>query len=420
MKRVRIGIIGAGAVTEWGLLPLLSGPDAVAPPDTGAWWGRRPLTNTEIQYQAPARPEVVALADIDGARAERVAFSWRVRAHYDNWRLMLKEVELDALFCLAPPDVSADIILAAGKSVKWLWVDGPPAPNAVSARQLADKMSGRPGFVWCAHPVRHAAGHRAAKRLVEKGNIGPLSALSLRWGLPFHSATPDKTAGRTADAAPYLASSYAAFDFLLPFAAWQRGMRGLCGRVTGAESSGSTNLLLHLDRGVSATALFSGSDNWSSSLPRLEACGTQGRSLICEAGRRLWVHEPRESARFLEPPGLASYISAANVAGLAEDVKAFLAAVAGQEPVSDGHIQTETSGLAEAAQILGCLEAAGEAVATDRMIEWGPVPSAATSPAKKPKIELVTDGPRTSWPSRNNIDSIFPDEAAEDTLTLPL
>lgn len=419
MKRVRIGIIGAGAVTEWGLLPLLSGPDAVSPPDTGAWWGRRPLTQSEIRYQAPALPEVVALADIDGALAQRVASSWRIRAHYDSWRLMLKEVEFDALFCLAPPEASAEIILAAGRSVKWLWMDGPPAPTAVSARQLADKMEGRPGFVWCAHPLRHAAGHRAAKRLVEKGNIGPLTALALRWGLPFHSAVAGKATGGR-DAAPYLASTYAAFDFLLPFAAWQRGMRGLCGRVSGAESQGSTNLLLQLDRGVSATMLFSGSDSWSSSLPRLEACGTQGRSIVCEAGRRLWVHEPRESARFLEPPGLASYISAANIAGLAEDVKAFLAAVAGQEPVSDGRIQTETSGLVEAAQILGCLEAAGEAVAGGRIVEWGPVPSAAKPAGKQQKMELVTDVDRASWASRNSIDSIFPNDSAEDTLTLPL
>src|SRR5215216_5986156 len=104
MRRVRIGIIGASAVTEWALLPALSGPDALTPPDSGAWWGRRPGAHAEIHYQPPALPDVVALCD-DEARARRVAEAARVRAVYTDWRQMLREVPLDALLCAAGPDV---------------------------------------------------------------------------------------------------------------------------------------------------------------------------------------------------------------------------------------------------------------------------------------------------------------------------
>jgi hypothetical protein len=75
--------------------------------------------------------------------------------------------------------------------------------------------------------------------------------------------------------------------------------------------------------GVTATALFSGSESWSAPLPRLEVCGTQGRGLVCEAGRRLWLHQPRETAHLLEPPGMIAHVTAANVLGVAEDLKAF-------------------------------------------------------------------------------------------------
>src|SRR5688500_12101189 len=112
MRRVRIGIIGAGAVTEWALLPALSGPDALTPPDSGAWWGRRPGAHAEIQYQPPAQADIVALCDAELPKARRVGETARVRAVYSDWRQMLQEVPLDAVLCAAGPDVAAEVILA--------------------------------------------------------------------------------------------------------------------------------------------------------------------------------------------------------------------------------------------------------------------------------------------------------------------
>jgi len=356
MKRVRIGIIGAGGATEWAVLPVLSGPDAVSPPDSGAWWGRRPLLDSAISYQAPARPEVVAIADRDGARAERLAASWRIRASYSDWRLMLREVELDAILCLAPPAVAAEVIVGAGVAVRHLWLDGPPALSSSATRSLDQRLQGRALRVWCGHPLRVAAAHRAARRLLERGQVGEVSALGLRWPMPL-GALPDvlHDAGET----PYFASSYAALDLLLDFAG---ASRGAC-QIMAAQSGGATSLLLRFSNGVSATALFAGAENWSAPLPRLEICGTQGRSIVCEGGRRLWLHEPRESARLLEPPGLAAHVSSANIAGLAEDLKAFLAATV--EPLES----PETPGLGDAANALEVLEAAGRAVGSGQIVE---------------------------------------------------
>ncbi len=448
MRRVRIGIIGAGAVTEWAVLPALSGPDIVAPPDTGAWWGRRPGSSSDIRYQAPACPEVVALADADLSRAQRVGAAARVRAIYSDWRLMLREVEMDALLCLAPPAVAAEVAGGAGAAVRWLWIDGPPAPTAAETLALARRLEGRSLHVWCAHPLRQAAAHRAAWRLIERDALGAVSALALRWGTPFHIVEPippreaqrreaasgeaatqratasaamasaamasaaqtsaaqmDKTqAGGPAEArrsghsggatsdAPHLAPSYAALDMLLAFARAappraNAGARGTAGKpasgtaggaagnaassdgastafvessamsnsvrssgsvngiasggampvgamsastatVMAAQCGGVLSLWLSFAHGPTATALFSGAEAWSAPLPRLEVCGTQGRSLVCESGRRLWLHQPREAAHLLEPPGLAAHVSAANVIGLTEDIKAFLTACA--------------------------------------------------------------------------------------------
>ena len=396
MRRVRIGIIGAGAVTEWALLPALSGPDSLTPPDSGAWWGRRPGAHTEIQYQPPAQPDVVAICDADGARARRVGEAARVRAVYEDWRQMLREVPLDAVFCAAGPDVAAEVILAMRGALgpRHLWVDGPPAPTAQAAsdleKLLVPPLPGRGLQLWCARPLRQAAAHRAAWRLLERDTIGPVAGLSLRWGaglfrpreVPANSSNGAAKA-LSRDDALALASSYAAADLLLAFAAPARAeseFQPLAAPVAvlGAQRADVATLWLHFADGASALALFASAENWSSPLPRLEICGTEGRSIVCEGGRRLWLHEPREAARLWEPPGLAVQVSAANLAGVVEDAKAFLAASV-VEPHKAARSAEIRSPMESAVRALRVVEAAAPSLRSGRVVEIEPSGPRATS-----------------------------------------
>ena len=539
MRRVRIGIIGAGAVTEWAVLPALSGPDIMAPPDTGAWWGRRPGSSSDIRYQAPACPEVVALADADLSRAQRVGAAARVRAIYADWRLMLREVEMDALLCLVPPAVAAEVAGSAGAAVRWLWIDGPPAPTLAETLALARRLQGRSLRVWCAHPLRQAAAHRAAWRLIERDTLGAVSALSLRWGTPFHIAEPtarretviggtmtgeaasrkmesradgtqqlqataaqtntaqtDKSlAGRPAEArrngnagvvtsdAPHLSPSYAALDMLLAFsraappranaangtangagrdaaakdaattvptesaAVSNSGMSGIVSdgtppvsavsastSVMAAQCGGALSLWISFAHGPTATALFSGAEAWSVPLPRLEVCGTQGRSLVCESGRRLWLHQPREAAHLLEPPGLAAHVSAANVIGLSEDLKAFLTACAeDQSGAAGASISAAVNGasrdaasrdgasanfhsLSGAARALQLVEAVNESLAVGGPVA---VPSLRETAPSHESL-LARDGGAAHGAQPNAPGSSAGGRVAEAGVTLPL
>jgi predicted dehydrogenase len=387
MRRIRIGILGAGAATEWAIIPALSGPDATQPPDIGAWWGRRPLSSSDIRYQAPARPDIVALCDPDGERAERVASSARIRAVYSDWRLMLREVPLDALICATNSLLSAEVVTGANAAVKWLWVDGPPAPSSLATQQLQKLLAGRANRVWCAPSLRLAWAHRAASRAVERGRIGAPLAFHFRWPFPLcaPNANTRDVSTHIAHDSVHLSSSYAAFDLLLALAAHRpensehnenerygfaqaRPLRSVSSRgacVSASENGGATSLLIQLAGGVQATALFASADSWNAPLPRVEICGTQGRSLVCEAGRRMWLHQPREATEFREPPGLAPNISAANVLGVAENLKAFLAACAadGEKTHSGKDVErvTETS-LRSAFHALHLLESAGQSL----------------------------------------------------------
>ncbi len=344
MQRVRVAIIGAGAATEWALLPALSGPDAVAPPDTGAWWSRRPALAGDIRYQAPARPEVVALSDANAKRAAEVARAARVPGVYADWRQMLREVTPDAVFWPAGDEgnpkseigrpESVEVVRAlAGAGTRWLWLEGLPARSAQGLELLSLALAGRNLHLWPAAPLRHAAAHRAARRLIERGAI---TALQLRWPFPFDDA--------------HFGASYAALDLVLSFLP---GGAGTPRCVMAGQREGNASLWLNFSSGATATLLFGAADAWNAPLPRLEITGTQGRFLICEAGRRLSHFVPREAARHWEPPGLAPHVSAPGVAGVAEDVKAFLAACAGTAPL----LGAETA-LFEPARALTLLEAA--------------------------------------------------------------
>ena len=328
MQQVRIAVIGASAAVEWAILPVLSGPDALSPPDSGAWWSRRPAAGGDIRYQAPAAPLVVALCEAPperewgrnapiSARLQTMARAARVGATYSDPLALLREVPLDALLLAEPEAFSPAAVAALAASApglkngvcapRWLWIDGPPARSSGDLNAWARAVAGRNPALWMAAPLKRAAAHRAARRLLERDGIGPVTALQARFPFALDSAR--------------WGAAYAAFELMLSLLVPTPLPLEV---VASRHADGAANVLLRFAGGVSLSALFGAADNWNAPLPRIEVCGTQGRSLICESGRRLSHYVPREAARVWEPPGMAPHLSAANLAGYAEDLKAFL------------------------------------------------------------------------------------------------
>ena len=400
MQRVRIGIIGVGISVEWAILPALCGSDALSPPDTGAWWSRRPAPSGDIRYQAPAQPEIVALCAPPseektpriGAkispRLEMLGRAARGAALYENPKFLLREMALDALLIaagdedeFAPAPLAQLVSSAPGAkngiaAPRWIWIDGPPARTLADLGAFARATAGIGPNLWIAAPLKRAAAHRAARRLLERDGIGEVTAIQARFPFPLDAAR--------------FGAAYAAFDLLLSFVP---GGMGMPQNVTAhRHSDGAASILLKLAGGATITALFGAADAWNAPLPRVEICGTQGRFVVCEAGRRLWHHVPREGARLWEPPGLAAHVSASNVSGYAEDLKAFLAVC-----INNPAPFNAERALDDAARALGALEAtllALESGETQTIEARGPqnlaspIPAPQSAPPRNLTLEL--------------------------------
>ena len=399
MRRVRIGIIGAGSLVEGGVLPALSSAALLQPPDEGAWWLKRPSSHVDIAYQAPCRAEVVALCDADSERAHSVASAHRVRAVYADWRAMLAEVPLDVLMVATEPVTTHKVLCDLGMRrfdgvAPWIWVAGPPALDAHAAREVARLHAHR--AVWLARPLRWASAHRAARLWLDRDEIGRLSALGLRWSAPLFrpisvtretrkdaqstlssnlvsAAAMPKTEAAVIPSinapAPHFASSFAAFDLVMGMASG-RGEDGLRTpqSVAAVEQSGSSAVLMKLSGGAVATVLFGAADEWNAPLPRLELVGEDGRFLVCESGRSVRLSQPREPSREVSLPGLSIAAPPAAVAGIIEELKVFFAL---WSQAASRHASVEIPQFADlrgATPVLQAMEAAAEAARSGQTV----------------------------------------------------
>ena len=151
---------------------------------------------------------------------------------------------------------------------------------------------------------------------------------------------------------------------------------------TGGGTQGAHNFWWKMSGGATATLFLGAADAWNAPWPHLEIIGTQGRSLVCQAGRRVGLLVPREATRWWEPPGLAPHVSAANIAGLGEDIKAFLATCVGTAPL----VGAETV-LGEPGRALTLCQAAQDALQSGEMqfLTARPWQTAPTAPQPTPR-----------------------------------
>ncbi len=110
MEKIRIGIVGLGSIAQTTHLPILT-----KMPDV----------------------EVIAVCDIERAKAQFVADKFRVRRYYNNYEKMLVvEQELDAVIICTPTLCHKDMAIAAFEAQRHVLVEKPLARSAKEADEI--------------------------------------------------------------------------------------------------------------------------------------------------------------------------------------------------------------------------------------------------------------------------------------------
>ena len=143
--RIRIGCIGCGGHAITYLQPCLAISDSF---------------------------ELIAVCDLDGAKAEQSARRFGWQQWYSNWHTMLEQEQLDAVVVCAPPAVHEEAGLEILQRGLHLFSEKPTSMTLEGAKRLADAAGKTPpvhmvGLMW-----RHMPAHRMAGECIQRSEFG--------------------------------------------------------------------------------------------------------------------------------------------------------------------------------------------------------------------------------------------------------
>jgi predicted dehydrogenase len=147
MSQLKVGIIGAGGIARGRHIPC---------------------------FQRNKKVALAAIADVTSELAEQVGQQFGIPATYTDYRAMLDKERLDAVVICTPNKFHAPITIDALQSGVHVLCEKPMALNAEEGRAMlaAAQESGK--ILSIAFHYRHKAAARAAKRIIEAGELGDI------------------------------------------------------------------------------------------------------------------------------------------------------------------------------------------------------------------------------------------------------
>jgi len=142
---LQLAVIGCGRVVEQCHLPALQG-----------------LTGIKL----------VAVADTDPTRLNKVADRFGVGRRYDDYRVMLKDRGVDVVAVCAPPQFHAEMGLAVLDAGKHLFLEKPMALTLSDADRLVDQTAGATRKAMAGFNLRWHRLVRQAQTIIAGGHLG--------------------------------------------------------------------------------------------------------------------------------------------------------------------------------------------------------------------------------------------------------
>ena len=154
---IKIGIIGAGAVSEQHQLP---------------------------GFQKCKGTQVTALADINKKRAEKLARRFGVRSVYADWKKMIQKEDLDAVSIATPNYLHCQMSVYASNRGRHVLVEKPMATSMSEARRMVQAARKNRRILMVEQTHRFHPQNQLAKRLIAQGKIGKVNTVKAKFGGP--------------------------------------------------------------------------------------------------------------------------------------------------------------------------------------------------------------------------------------------
>jgi predicted dehydrogenase len=152
--KLRIGIIGAGGITQLVHLPIVKKhPDA----------------------------EVVAIADLELAKAASVADKFKIPNFYRDPEKLLARDDIDAVHVNTPTNSHMAVTLAALSAGKHVLVEKPIARKAEEAHRMVEAARDAGKTLMVAMNLRFRPDSTTLRKFVEAGELGHVSTVRARW-----------------------------------------------------------------------------------------------------------------------------------------------------------------------------------------------------------------------------------------------
>jgi len=150
-KTVRIGLIGSGFMGK------------------AHAWGYR---NVGAVFRMPVQPVLELLADATPELAASAARDLGFARSTGNWRELIADPKIDVVNITTPPQLHAEMALAAAAAGKHIYCEKPMAPSAAVAKQMADAaqkagVKTQMGFNYLKNPII-----ALAREIIASGEIG--------------------------------------------------------------------------------------------------------------------------------------------------------------------------------------------------------------------------------------------------------
>jgi myo-inositol 2-dehydrogenase/D-chiro-inositol 1-dehydrogenase len=228
---VKLGVIGCGRATETLHLPALEH-----------------LPNAEV----------VAVADIDPGRLQRVADRFRIQHRHTNFLSLLDDPAVEVVAVCVPPQFHVEVALAALDAGKHLLIEKPLALCLDDADRLIKRATQSTTKVTVGFNLRWHRLLREAREIIQRGTLGPIELVRtvLTSGIRHRQSIPEWRNRRLSGGGVLFELGVHHFDL------WRFLLQSEVEEIFATARSGqsddeSANVTARMANGVLVTSMFS-------------------------------------------------------------------------------------------------------------------------------------------------------------------